>query len=113
MISKPEPEKSIDCFTDEQKQWAVEKIKEELPEEWQRLVNRQAENRRIHRVPDKERCLWALDGVNVRKIVEALPFEFGSDGWELNRYSKIEQALVDAAIKESLIQYPAPKPNSN
>lgn len=113
MISKPEPTKPIDCFTDEQKQWAVDKLRAELPDEWQRLVNRQVENRRIQRVPDEERCLWALDGLNVEKVIAALPFDFGDDGWELNRYSMIEQALVDAAINETLIDYPAPKPDEN
>ena len=98
--------KTIDCFTDEQKQWAVEKIKEELPEEWQLLVNRQAENREVHIVSDEERNHWLLDGVNVKKVIATLPFDFGDDGWELNRYSIIQQALVDAAIEESLLQYP-------
>lgn len=111
MISKPEPTKPIDCFTDKQKLWAVEKLREELPEEWQRLVNRQAENREVHTVPNKEKENWLLDGLNVRKAISTLPFDFGDDGWELNRHSIINQALVDAAIKESLIHFPTPEVN--
>jgi hypothetical protein len=99
-MRKP-PEFPIDCFTDEQKQWAVEKLKAELPAEWQRLVNRQAHNMELYSPSEAEQAAWLLDSVRTEQAMDRLPFDYGNDGWGLNRRRTILVSLIKAAAKEA------------
>ncbi|MEQ8824918.1 MAG: hypothetical protein RIC14_11150 [Filomicrobium sp.] len=101
-----EPSKPIDCFSDEEKNWAVEQIKSELPEEWSRLVNRHAYNMKRYEPREAEQNQWLKDGLKHRQAVKKLTLDFGNDGWELSREHIIHSALMRAAILEASSKFP-------
>ena len=103
-MKKP-PEFPIDCFTDEQKQWAVERLKAELPAEWQRLVSRQAHNMELYTPSEEEQVAWLLDGLRMQQAIDRLPLDYGNDGWGLNRRHKIHWSLVLAAVDEAKVTF--------
>lgn len=97
----PQPTKPLDCFTQEQKLWAIEKIKTELPEAWERLVKRQAHNMELYTPSEDEKSKWTLDQVMQRRLLDSFPFDFGDDGWESSRKFLIIGVYADAALAEA------------
>jgi hypothetical protein len=104
-VRTPQPTKPLDCFTDEEKRWAVEKIKTELPDAWERLVRRQASCMGLYTPSDDEKSKWTLDQVLESRLIGSLPFDYGNDGWESNRKYILTSTYVDAALAEAKRRY--------
>ncbi|NJR31403.1 hypothetical protein HC762_01335 [bacterium] len=105
IMRTPQPTKPIDCFTEEQKAWALERLKEAHPDAWERLVRRQAHNMKLYAPSEEEKSEWLLDSVREGQAIKSFPFEYGDDGWESSRQYVILTAYIDAAVAEAKRRY--------
>jgi hypothetical protein len=101
MTKTPQPTKPIDCFTDEEKRWAVERLKEAYPDAWEVAVRAQANNMKFITLTEEETPDFAREGVYIGRFISTLPLDYGSDGWDLNREHVIFRAYFIAAEQES------------
>lgn len=92
-------------FTDEQLAAAVAQLKADLPDVWERLVNRQGEAMNAFEVPLDEKRQWDLDYLRKKRAVEAMDLDFGNDSRSLSRQSKITDAFANAAVEAAMQKY--------
>ncbi len=101
-----EPTKTIDCFSDDKNRWDVEKLKRDLPDEWDRLVLQQAANMRRYSPTGEDQHRWLKDSLTHREAIESLSLEFGDDGWEINRRGTIFGAMMRSTYIEASENFP-------
>lgn len=92
-------------FTDEQLAAAVAQLKADLPDVWERLVNRQGEAMNAFQVPPEEKRQWDLDYLRKKRAVEAMDLDFGNDSRSANRRFIITDAFARAAAESAMQRF--------
>lgn len=92
-------------FSDEQLAAAVAQLKADLPDVWERIVNRQGEAMNAFEVPLDEKQQWDLDYLRKRRAVEAMNLDFGNDSRSLSRQYQITDAFAKAAVEAAMQKF--------